>query len=143
MMESEESGSELFEEEVVNIVEDEVEEDEAGKDPLADVFGEDADTWAVMCTSFSHLPSRPTNLHIMQLTLSAGELTNDHADFVESARDSSGEEDACKVVSLVGNGRPTPGVEILGMQGSASRKRAPPPTLPSVPSALHQLSQHL
>ncbi|KAJ7805202.1 hypothetical protein B0H14DRAFT_2881325 [Mycena olivaceomarginata] len=127
MMESEESGSE-FEEEDVDVAEDDVEEDEAGKDPLADVFGEDADTWADMRASLSHLPSRPTNPHIVQLALSAGELANDHADFAESASDGSDEEDVREVESLVGNGRPALGVEIPGMQGSASRKRAPPPT---------------
>jgi hypothetical protein len=64
----------------------------------------------------------------VQLALSAGELANDHADFAESASDGSDEEDVREVESLVGNGRPALGVEIPGMQGSASRKRAPPPT---------------
>ncbi|KAF7347430.1 hypothetical protein MVEN_01498900 [Mycena venus] len=109
-------------------------DEEAGKDPLAEVFGEDADTWADMRASSSSL-QRPSNPHVVQLALSAAELRDeeelDDEDEGEADADDA-EEDVREVVSLM-NQRPQLGVEIPGMQHSASRKRAPPPT----PLVLH------
>ncbi|KAJ7269261.1 hypothetical protein B0H12DRAFT_1094907 [Mycena haematopus] len=101
---------------------EEDEGEEEGKDPLADVFGEDADTWADMRASSAS--SRSPNPHVVQLALTAAELGD-----AEDADDSSErEDDDVQDVTLLMNGRPALGLEIPGMQNSPSRKRAPPPT---------------
>ncbi|KAJ7146233.1 hypothetical protein C8R44DRAFT_756922 [Mycena epipterygia] len=106
---------------------EEEDDDDTGKDPLADVFGADADTWAEMRADRG-LP-RPQDPHVVQLALSAAEL-GEPADDEEEDGDEQG-DDVGEVFELMG--RPQLGVDIPGMHGSTSRRRAPPPT----PLVLH------
>jgi hypothetical protein len=108
-------------------------EGEAGKDPLADVFGEDADTWADMR---SHaLPVRPGNPHVVQLALSAAELRDDEdAGSDDNSDDGKDDKDEVReVLNLMRRPSLSLDIPIPGMQGSPSRRRAPPPT----PLVLH------
>ncbi|KAJ6523617.1 hypothetical protein B0H19DRAFT_1276922 [Mycena capillaripes] len=118
-----------------------------GKDPLADVFGEDADVWADLHAEASargHGREHPKNPHVVQLALTAAELDADarNSDYDEEDDDDTrrygavedGEEeqeqDVREVLELMGgHGRPALGVEIPGMSTSPSRRRAPPAPL--------------
>ncbi|KAJ7492167.1 hypothetical protein FB451DRAFT_1501852 [Mycena latifolia] len=100
--------------------------DDTGKDPLGDVFGTDADTWADMRAERQH--PRPQNPHVVQLALSAAELSGEPPDEDEGADET---DDVRDVVELMG--RPKIDTDIPGMHRSTSRRRAPPPT----PLVLH------
>ncbi|KAJ7144861.1 hypothetical protein C8R43DRAFT_1013355 [Mycena crocata] len=104
---------------------DDDDEMDAGKDPLADVFGTDADTWADM-RAVRH--PRPENPHVVQLALSPAELDDTPLEGRPEEEEEEGERsnDMREVVELMG--RPQLGADIPGMHRSMSRKRAPPPT---------------
>ncbi|KAJ6623125.1 hypothetical protein B0H10DRAFT_2011281 [Mycena sp. CBHHK59/15] len=99
----------------------------AGKDPLADVFGSDADTWADMRTRGDR---RPVSPHTVQLALNAAELAEAPLDDEDEAREPvDDEKDVVELMAVHPQfGVDIPPVEVPGMQRSASRRRAPPPT---------------
>ncbi|CAK5264749.1 unnamed protein product, partial [Mycena citricolor] len=116
---------------------------ETGKDPLADVFGSDADTWAEVHAENAEYFERPTNPHIVQLALSAGELGEDNADGGEDDLDDDSEpqEDLKEIVRLLG--RSELADDVTGISSSTSKKRAPPPSplnlsTPSTPNEMHE-----
>ncbi|KAJ7750275.1 hypothetical protein B0H16DRAFT_1419936 [Mycena metata] len=87
-------------------------------DPLADVFGDDADTWADMRAN-RHM-KRPSNPHVVQLALSAAELGNGNPDEEDEDESPSSDDDVRDVTVLMGGAGTSPG-------GMGSRRRAPAP----------------
>ncbi|KAJ7123212.1 hypothetical protein C8R46DRAFT_1253314, partial [Mycena filopes] len=86
---------------------------DAGKhhDPLADVFGDDADAWADM--RLRGAPKRPANPHVVQLALSAAELGNGFEYEEGESPSPSSSDDLRDVTALIG--------------GMGARRRAPAP----------------
>ncbi|KAJ7150248.1 hypothetical protein C8R46DRAFT_1305817, partial [Mycena filopes] len=86
---------------------------DAGKhhDPLADVFGDDADVWADM--RLRGAPKRPANPHVVQLALSAAELGNGFEYEEGESPSPSSSDDLRDVTALIG--------------GMGARRRAPAP----------------
>ncbi|KAJ6601362.1 hypothetical protein DFH09DRAFT_1490610 [Mycena vulgaris] len=107
---------------------------DAGKDPLADVFGADADTWADIR---GEGPPRPQNPHVVQLALSAAELGEQDDDGDEFDGREADEDDMRDVLALMHDGgRPQLGVAIPGGSGELhTRRGAPPPTPLVLPSS--------
>ncbi|KAJ7070591.1 hypothetical protein C8F01DRAFT_1106976 [Mycena amicta] len=102
-------------------------EDDAGKDPLADVFGEDADAWADIRAARG--APRPQNPHVVQLALTASELSGEPEDDEDDDDETQTKDDLAQVVEMLG--RPDLGLDIPAMskRSSPSRRRGPPTPL--------------
>ncbi|KAK7058605.1 hypothetical protein VNI00_002241 [Paramarasmius palmivorus] len=97
-----------------------------GKDPLADIFGSDADTWADMRDS-SQVKRKLKNPNAIHLALTGAEL-----DSLPDSEDEDGEEGAMDDIDEVN--------QLLGQTSQLNRKNVPPPLfLHAVGSPGHEL----
>ncbi|KAI0783402.1 hypothetical protein C8Q75DRAFT_810986 [Abortiporus biennis] len=96
-------------------------------DPLADVFGSDADTWAEMHaeTESQRTSKRQTNPNVVELSLDAASLSRGE----DEPKENSGDAEEDEVAELLHRmSRPTLAVTIPDSPSSTNRRRSSPTT---------------